>query len=72
MNSRLLQAARVAMPDDLSLQGPTITVDGIHRGDARAAASWLVPPVVLPIFLVTSIVAYALYRLAHFGLAAFG
>jgi hypothetical protein len=59
------------MPDDLSLQGATITVDGIRSGDTLAAASWLVPPVVVPILLVASIVAYALYRLAHFGPAAF-
>lgn len=58
------------MPDDPSRQAPTTTVDEHHPEDTRAA-SWLVPPVVVPIFLVASIAAQALYRLAHFGPAAF-
>ena len=60
------------MPDDPSRQAPTTTVDEHHPGDTRAAASWLVPPVVVPIFLVALIAAQALYRLAYFGPAAFG
>jgi hypothetical protein len=54
-DSRLLQAERTVMPDDLSSQD-----------------SWFVPPVVIPIFLVVAIVAYALYRFVHLGPPAFG
>jgi hypothetical protein len=72
MNSRLLRAARAAMSGDLSLQEPTTRIDETRLGSgARAAASWLVPPVIVPIFLVASVVAYALYRFAHLGAAAF-
>jgi hypothetical protein len=60
------------MPDDPSRQAPTTTVDALRADDTRAAASWLVPPVIVPIFLGVLIAAQALYRLAHFGPAAFG
>jgi hypothetical protein len=60
------------MPDDPARPAPTTTVDGLHPEDARAAASWLVPPVVVPAFLAALIAAQALYRLAHFGPAALG
>jgi hypothetical protein len=69
MNSRLLQAARIAMSDNLTVQ-PTMSVAG--RYESRAAPAWLVPPVVVPLFLVTAVVAFALYRFAHLGPAAFG
>ena len=59
------------MPDDPFRQAPTTTVDGLRAEDARGATSWLVPPVVVPLFLVAAIAAQALYRLAHFGPAAF-
>jgi hypothetical protein len=57
------------MSDNLIVQ-PTMSVAA--RYEASAAVSWLVPPVVVPLFLVTAIVAYALYRFAHLGPAAFG
>jgi hypothetical protein len=60
------------MPDDPARPAPTTTVDGLHPEDTRAAASWLVPPLVVPIFLAALIAAQALYRLAHFGPAALG
>lgn len=60
------------MPNDPSRPAQTTTVGALHPEDARAAASWLVPPVVVPIFLAVLIAAQALYRLAHFGPAAFG
>jgi len=60
------------MPDDPSRPAQTTTVSALHPEDAHAAASWFVPPVVVPIFLAALIVAQALYRLAHFGPAAFG
>ena len=60
------------MPDDPSRQAPTTTVDGRCQEDTRAAASWLVPPVVVPIFLVALTAAQAIYRHAHFGAGAFG
>ena len=37
----------------------------------RGIASWFIPPVVVPIFLLVSVIAYGLYRLLHFGPAAF-
>jgi hypothetical protein len=40
--------------------------------DLSSQDSWFVPPVVIPIFLVVAIVAYALYRFVHLGPAAFG
>jgi len=71
--SRLLRAARAVMPGDLSLQEP---IPPLHRFPdavtARATASWLVPPLLIPIVFAGSIVAYALYRLVHLGPAAFG
>lgn len=71
--SRLLQAARAVMPGDLSRQEP---LTRLHRSPGaaaeRAAASWLVPPLLIPIFFAGSIVAYAFYRLVHLGPAAFG
>jgi hypothetical protein len=57
MDSRLLQAERTVMPGDLSRQD---------------LGSWFVPPVVIPIFLIIAIVAYALYRFIHLGPVAFG
>lgn len=41
------------------------------EADARGAASWLVPPVLIPIFFTGAILAYALYRIVHLGAAAF-
>jgi hypothetical protein len=60
------------MPDDRSRPAPTTMVDAFLPEDKRAAASWLVPAVLLPIFLAAAIAAQALYRLAHLGPAAFG
>jgi hypothetical protein len=60
------------MPGDLSLQKPTTRLHGSpDEAAARATASRLVPPLLIPIFLAGSIVAYALYRLVHLGPAAF-
>ena len=57
------------MSDNLTVQ-PTMSVAA--RYEASAGIAWLVPPVVVPLFLVTAIVADALYRFAHLGPAAFG
>jgi hypothetical protein len=65
-------SSETVMSDDLSLQRPTTSLDGSHDvAAARAVASWLVPPLLIPIFLAGATVAYALYRLVHLGLAAF-
>jgi hypothetical protein len=72
MYSRLLQAARPVMPDDPSRQEPITRRHGSpDPATARATASWFVPPLLVPISLAGSVVAYALYRLAHLGPAAF-
>jgi hypothetical protein len=61
------------MAGDLSLQEPITRLHGSpDKATARAAASWLVPPLLVPIFLATSVVAYALYRFVQLGPAAFG
>jgi hypothetical protein len=58
------------MAGDLSLREPITRRQG--EAASRATAGWLVPPVVVPIFLAVAVVAYALYRFAHLGPAAFG
>ena len=37
----------------------------------RGTASWFIPPVIIPILLLGSAFANGLYRLVHFGPAAF-
>jgi hypothetical protein len=65
-------SSEAAMPGDLSLQEFTTRLDGSRDGAAaRAVASWLVPPLLIPIFLAGATVAYALYRLVDLGPAAF-
>jgi hypothetical protein len=60
------------MPGDLPLHEPTARLHGSpHEAAACAMASWLVPPILIPIFLAVSIVVYALYRFVHLGPAAF-
>jgi hypothetical protein len=58
------------MSGDLSLRQSVTRPQG--ETTVRATAVWLVPPVIVPIFLAVSVVAYALYRFAHLGSAAFG
>jgi hypothetical protein len=73
MYSRQRHAAGAAMSGDLSLQEPTTRLDGSGNGGASAdsAASWLVPPLLIPIFLAGAIVADAVYRFVHLGPVAF-
>lgn len=60
------------MPGDLSLQEPITRLhNSPDTAPARAATSWLVPPLLVPIFLAGSVVAYAVYRLVQLGPAAF-
>ena len=60
------------MLDSQSLQEPATR--NLRPNDdvaARGIASWFIPPVVVPIFLLVSVVTYGLYRLLNFGPAAF-
>ncbi len=50
---------------------PSLQDSPPDESDARGATSWLVPPVLIPIFFIGAILAYALYRLVHLGPAAF-
>jgi hypothetical protein len=66
MYSRLPQAARAVM-----LSNPSLQDSPSDEADAGGAVSWLVPPVLIPVFFAGAILAYALYRLVHLGPAAF-
>ena len=60
------------MLDNLPLQDPSARhLELNNQVSGRGTSSWFIPPVVIPILLFGSVVAYGLYRLVHFGPAAF-
>jgi hypothetical protein len=60
------------MLDDLSLQAPsTRREQSRNEAIARTKAYWFEPPILIPILLAGSVLAYAVYRLVYLGPAAF-
>jgi hypothetical protein len=60
------------MLDDSSLQEPSTRRERPRNESiARTKSYWFEPPVLIPIVLAGSVLAYALYRLVYLGPGAF-